>query len=455
MFRPPDTNGFVGPEPFRSDRQRRHRDVEQERHGRRGVEGGERAVVPATRARTAAARARRATTAIPSSSTIRSRTVGSSRSSRCPIRTSNAGPSFQCVAVSKTADPTGAVLALRFQIRRRGERLRQVRRLARRVLRDVQFVRDVGVPRRRALRLRPRQDARRPGGDAAVLLEGVPDARPRVRRRKPSPSTRSLPANLDGEILPPPARRGSSCSSIRASARLRTTSSISGRRTSIGRRRRTALSPDRRRSRSTDSLRRAAPTPNCIPQPGTTSTLDSLADKSMFRFNYRNFGTYQSLLVNHSFVAAATGGVRWYEIRYSGRRAGDLPTGNVRAGRRAVALDGQHRAGSGAGFCARLRPVGDDAEAGRWLDRPPAADTVGHDGTGRVDARYRARRGVDDYGTGRTRFGDYSNMSVDPTDDCTFWYRRTRSRRRRRSGWDTYVASTKFANCGANDFHSP
>ena len=56
---------------------------------------------------------------------------------------------------------------------------------------------------------------------------------------------------------------------------------------------------------------------NCIPQPGTASTLDSLADKSMFRFTYRNFGAYQSLLVNHSVVANATSGVRWYEIRYA------------------------------------------------------------------------------------------------------------------------------------------
>src|SRR5437764_2792487 len=53
----------------------------------------------------------------------------------------------------------------------------------------------------------------------------------------------------------------------------------------------------------------------CVPQSGTTQQLDSLADRLMYRLAYRNFGTHESLLVDHSVVAGSSVGVRWYELR--------------------------------------------------------------------------------------------------------------------------------------------
>src|SRR5258708_2424653 len=54
----------------------------------------------------------------------------------------------------------------------------------------------------------------------------------------------------------------------------------------------------------------------CVPQSGTTTALDSLADRLMYRLAYRNFGDHESLVVNHSVTANTTsGGVRWYEIQ--------------------------------------------------------------------------------------------------------------------------------------------
>jgi hypothetical protein len=44
----------------------------------------------------------------------------------------------------------------------------------------------------------------------------------------------------------------------------------------------------------------------CIPQPGTTTRLDSLADRLMYRLSYRNFGDHESLVINHS-VTSGTG----------------------------------------------------------------------------------------------------------------------------------------------------
>src|SRR5205807_600579 len=53
----------------------------------------------------------------------------------------------------------------------------------------------------------------------------------------------------------------------------------------------------------------------CIPQSGTTQKLDSLADRLMYRLAYRNFGDHEALVVNHAVTAGTSVGVRWYELR--------------------------------------------------------------------------------------------------------------------------------------------
>ena len=56
--------------------------------------------------------------------------------------------------------------------------------------------------------------------------------------------------------------------------------------------------------------------PNCVPQKGGPQALDVLGDRLMFRLAYRNFGSYASLLLNHTVVTPdARDGVRWYEVR--------------------------------------------------------------------------------------------------------------------------------------------
>ena len=48
---------------------------------------------------------------------------------------------------------------------------------------------------------------------------------------------------------------------------------------------------------------------------GSTTQLDVIGDRIMFRLAYRNFGDHESLLINHSVLADARIGVRWYEVR--------------------------------------------------------------------------------------------------------------------------------------------
>src|SRR5207245_1543438 len=53
----------------------------------------------------------------------------------------------------------------------------------------------------------------------------------------------------------------------------------------------------------------------CIPQPGSGALLDSLSDRIMFRVAYRNQGTHESLIANHSVQTSVASAVRWYELR--------------------------------------------------------------------------------------------------------------------------------------------
>jgi hypothetical protein len=60
-------------------------------------------------------------------------------------------------------------------------------------------------------------------------------------------------------------------------------------------------------------------TSSLIPQLGVANTLDDLSDRLMHRFAYRNFGDHESLVANHTVDAGAgVAGIRWYEIRNPG-----------------------------------------------------------------------------------------------------------------------------------------
>ncbi len=45
------------------------------------------------------------------------------------------------------------------------------------------------------------------------------------------------------------------------------------------------------------------------------------------------------------------------------------------------------------------------------------------------------------------RWGDYSSMAIDPTDDCTFWYAQEYYKTTGSFNFDTRLASFKFTTC--------
>jgi hypothetical protein len=189
---------------------------------------------------------------------------------------------------------------------------------------------------------------------------------------------------------------------------------------------------------------RLCPTQSCVPQPGTAVGLDGLGDRGMFRLAYRNFGTHQSLVGNFSVDAGGgQAGVRWYEIRNPGAGATLFQEGTYApdAVWRWMGSVAQDRNGNLAvGYSASSTDLFPAIRyAGRLATDPlgqlAQGETILFTGLGSQ--------------TGGDRWGDYSDMTVDPTDDCTFWYTNEYNGSTGGTTWRTRIGSFKFPTCGA------
>ena len=182
-------------------------------------------------------------------------------------------------------------------------------------------------------------------------------------------------------------------------------------------------------------------TSNCVPQLGTADRLDALADRGMFRNAYRNFGDHEALVVNHAVdVSGGTAsGVRWYEIRgpfnapHVVQQSTYAPGTTARwMGSAAMDKQGNLLVGYSASSSAQFPAI---MLAGR-----SAADTPGKLSKEMVGLKGSAAQ--QDF----ERWGDYASMTVDPTDDCTFWFTTELMDQNHRS-WQTSIVHTKFKNC--------
>ena len=184
---------------------------------------------------------------------------------------------------------------------------------------------------------------------------------------------------------------------------------------------------------------------NCISQPGGTN-LDSLSDRLMFRLQYRNFGSYQTLVVNHTVDAngADKAGIRWYELRDtgSGWEVRQQSTYSPDSANRWVAS----AAMNGAGHLALGYSVSSTSIS-------PSIRFTGRLATDPLNAMNQAE-GFIVNGSGHQthasgRWGDYAMLAVDPLDDCTFWFTSEYYNSVSSAGWQTRVGSFKLADCGA------
>jgi uncharacterized repeat protein (TIGR01451 family) len=185
-------------------------------------------------------------------------------------------------------------------------------------------------------------------------------------------------------------------------------------------------------------------TQDCVPQKSTLVRLDGLADRAMFRLAYRNFGDHESLVGNQTVDSGGVGAIRWYDINHATSGAPAF----TQQGTWDNAADGIWRwMGSAAmdrdedlalGYSASSATINPQIRyAGRL-----AADPLGT----LAQAEVHLFDGNASQTATHHRWGDYSDMTVDPLDDCTFWYTQEYFGA---PNWRTRVGSFKFPSCAA------
>jgi hypothetical protein len=187
-----------------------------------------------------------------------------------------------------------------------------------------------------------------------------------------------------------------------------------------------------------------ATTRDCVPQSGTASGLDGIGDRLMFRAAYRNFGDHESLVVNHTVEGGALGGVRWYEIRNPGTTPSVFQQGTI------VDPDTDFWLGSIAMDRAGDIAVGFSAMGKREFSSVYVAGRKASDPLGRMSGPLRLVEGSGVQVKSYKRWGDYSSMTVDPKDDCTFWYTQEYYVSTGSFNWATRVGAFKFDGCKAS-----
>ncbi len=196
---------------------------------------------------------------------------------------------------------------------------------------------------------------------------------------------------------------------------------------------------------------------NNVAQPNTAIGLDNLGDRLMQKVQYRKVGSAESLWVTHSVQVGSTVRPQWAQIDVTGGTISTTPV--------------------------QQQIYSPDTTLNRWMGSI-AADSAGNAALGYSTSNgtspnfpsiaYSGRLATDPLGTlpqtemqlvagsgSQTnncggapchRWGDYTAMTVDPVDDCTFWYTNQyySSQANGTSGnWQTRIGSFKFPSCGA------
>jgi len=185
----------------------------------------------------------------------------------------------------------------------------------------------------------------------------------------------------------------------------------------------------------------------CIPQQGTTAKLDAIADRAMYRAQYRNFGGYETIVMNHTVDATSAdrAGIRWYELRNTGGAGWNINQQST------FSPDATQRwMGSIAMNSAGDMAIGYSASSSTMY---PAIRYTGRLATDPLNSMTQGE-GTLMAGTGAqthtaARWGDYSMLAVDPSDDCTFWFTSEYVQTTGSAPWRTRIGSFKLANCGA------
>ncbi|MEM1089687.1 MAG: Ig-like domain-containing protein [Pseudomonadota bacterium] len=186
----------------------------------------------------------------------------------------------------------------------------------------------------------------------------------------------------------------------------------------------------------------------CIPQPGTPQLLDSLSQFTMYRaairVNPTSAPNSTRLVLSHTVdVGGDQAGVRWVEIDYASGASSIVDEGVFAPDSEnrwlpSIAMDISGNIGIGYSLGS------ENTEPSIYYTGREATDPAG---TLQTEASCVDGGGVQ---TGSDRWVDYSSMSVDPVDNCTFWYTTEYYAATSAVTWNTRVCSFRFESCGVD-----
>jgi PKD repeat protein len=187
-----------------------------------------------------------------------------------------------------------------------------------------------------------------------------------------------------------------------------------------------------------------------VPQPGSTSRLDPIREVLLNQLVYRNMGTHEALIgtlaTNQDPARTGTvvdSGIRWFELRRVGSgnwtlhqegtfSPGDTSTHHLMG---TIAMDKFGNMGMAYNVTKTTTPT--------------KFATLGYTGRTSSDPAGVMSLGENEVAVGAAvetsgRWGDYYQMTVDPVDDCTFWFV---GMYRPSGSWQTRIADFKFPAC--------
>lgn len=157
-----------------------------------------------------------------------------------------------------------------------------------------------------------------------------------------------------------------------------------------------------------------------IEQPNTTQRIDAIGGAVMYQVQYKEFSDHNSILMNHTVDVdgALQGGIRWYEFRqpnaaaaWSVYQQGTYAPDTESRFMGSIAFDG-----TGAiGLCYAVSGPNTFPSV-RYTGRFP------NDPLGEMTVTEEIVVAGSNSQTTFNRFGDYSQLTIDPNDDLTFWF---------------------------------
>jgi hypothetical protein len=196
---------------------------------------------------------------------------------------------------------------------------------------------------------------------------------------------------------------------------------------------------------------------DCVPQPSpavAADYLDNISFHYMYRLAYRNFGgspVQESLVVSAPTAGSASspghGAIKWIEFRNAGGltttptvfQSGTFDPDTAYRWLPSIAMDKDHNIAVGySKSSTSIKP-------GIYMTGRLGTDTINTMG---AETTVQAGVGSQTSGAGN-RWGDYSAMTLDPVDQCTFWYTNEYLKANGAFNWSTRVATYKFPSCTA------